>query len=58
MEKPEKYVSLVTCLDSESMEVRWQCQMDGNMDLLATPYDGKLAGWNQYNSENGSSLPR
>ena len=23
------------------------------MDLLATSYDGKLAAWNQYNSENG-----
>ena len=53
LEKPEKYASLVTCLDSESMEVRWQCQMDGNMDLLATSYDGKLVAWNQYNSENG-----
>ena len=45
--------SLVTCLDAETMEVRWQCQVDGNMDLLATSYDGKLAAWNQYNSENG-----
>jgi nitrous-oxide reductase len=53
MENAAKYASLVTCLDSETMEVRWQCQMSGNMDLLATSYDGKLAAWNQYNSENG-----
>jgi nitrous-oxide reductase len=53
MDKRESYVSLVTCIDSETMEVRWQCQVDGNMDLLATSYDGKLAAWNQYNSENG-----
>ena len=53
LEKPENYASLVTCLDAETMEVRWQCRVDGNMDLLATSYDGKLAAWNQYNSENG-----
>jgi len=53
IDKPENYASLVTCLDSETMEVRWQCRVDGNMDLLATSYDGKLAAWNQYNSENG-----
>ena len=38
------------------MEVRWQCRVDGNMDLLATSYDGKLAAWNQYNSENGAAF--
>ena len=53
LDKPENYASLVTCLDAETMEVRWQCRVDGNMDLLATSYDGKLAAWNQYNSENG-----
>src|SRR4029450_11118890 len=53
VDKPEKYASLVTCIDAETMDVRWQCRVDGNMDLLATSYDGKLAAWNQYNSENG-----
>ena len=53
LEDPKKYVSLITCIDTESMEVRWQCKVDGNMDLLATSYDGKFAAWNQYNSENG-----
>lgn len=33
--------------------MRWQCRVDGNMDLVATSYDGKLAASNQYNTENG-----
>jgi nitrous-oxide reductase len=36
------------------MEVRWQAKIDGNMDLVATSYDGKLAGANQYNTEGGA----
>ena len=52
-EKPEKYHSLFTCIDAESMEVRWQVMIDGNCDLVATSYDGKLAATNQYNTEMG-----
>ncbi|BCN40015.1 TAT-dependent nitrous-oxide reductase [Alicycliphilus denitrificans] len=50
---PEKYRSLFTCVDAETMEVRWQVLIDGNCDLVATSYDGKLAATNQYNTENG-----
>ena len=52
-EAGEKYGALFTCVDAETMEVRWQCKVDGNMDLVATSYDGKLAASNQYNVENG-----
>jgi nitrous-oxide reductase len=48
-----KYKSLFTCVDSESMEPRWQVFIDGNCDLVASSYDGKLAATNQYNTENG-----
>jgi nitrous-oxide reductase len=48
-----KYACLFTCVDAESMEVRWQVKVDGNMDLCATSYDGKIAAVNQYNTENG-----
>jgi nitrous-oxide reductase len=34
--------------------VRWQCKLSGNMDLVATSYDGKLAAANQYNTEGGA----
>ena len=48
-----KYRSMFTCVDAESMEVRWQVLIDGNCDLTATSYDGKLAATNQYNVEMG-----
>ncbi|RZT41491.1 TAT-dependent nitrous-oxide reductase [Cupriavidus agavae] len=47
------YRSLFSCVDAETMAVRWQVMIDGNCDLVATSYDGKLAATNQYNSENG-----
>ncbi|MBP6189727.1 MAG: nitrous-oxide reductase [Azonexus sp.] len=47
------YACLLTCVDAETMEVRWQVKVDGNMDLCATSYDGKLAALNSYNTENG-----
>jgi nitrous-oxide reductase len=53
LDKPEKYRALFSCIDAESMEVRWQVLIDGNCDLVATSYDGKLAATNQYNVENG-----
>ncbi|TDP71234.1 TAT-dependent nitrous-oxide reductase [Roseateles toxinivorans] len=49
-----KYRSMFTCVDAESMEVRWQVLIDGNCDLTATSYDGKLAATNQYNTEMGA----
>ncbi|AAP86001.1 TAT-dependent nitrous-oxide reductase (plasmid) [Cupriavidus necator H16] len=49
-----KYRSLFTCVDAETMAVRWQVLIDGNCDLVATSYDGKLAATNQYNTENGA----
>ena len=54
MAASDKYHSLFTCVDSETMEVRYQVLIDGNCDLVATSYDGKLAATNQYNTENGA----
>ncbi len=51
---PKKWFAMFTCVDAESMEVRWQVKIDGNCDLVATSYDGKLAATNQYNTENGA----
>lgn len=53
MEDPKRYHCLFTCVDAETMEVRWQALIDGNCDLVATSFDGKLAATNQYNTENG-----
>lgn len=49
----KEWFCLFTCVDAESMQVRWQLKVDGNMDLLATSYDGKLVAANQYNTEGG-----
>ena len=48
------YRSVFSCVDAESMEVRWQVLIDGNCDLVATSFDGKLAATNQYNTEGGA----
>ena len=53
MDAPGKYGCLFSCLDADTMDVRWQCRIDGNMDLVATTYDGKYAASNQYNTEGG-----
>ncbi len=53
---PKAYATLMTCVDAETMAVRWQVRLDGNMDLCATSYDGKLAACNSYNTENGLVL--
>ncbi|CAM5373732.1 TAT-dependent nitrous-oxide reductase [Thauera mechernichensis] len=53
VDSPEKYRTLFSCVDAETMEVRWQALIDGNCDLVATSFDGKLAATNQYNTEGG-----
>jgi nitrous-oxide reductase len=54
LDDPKKYFCVFTCVDIETMEPRWQVRVDGNMDLVATSYDGKLAASNQYNTEGGA----
>ena len=54
LDDPTKWGALFTCVDAESMEVRWQVRIDGNCDLVATSYDGKFAATNQYNTENAA----
>jgi nitrous-oxide reductase len=54
LDDPSKWGALFSCVDAETMEVRWQVRVDGNMDLVATSYDGTLAASNQYNVENAA----
>lgn len=56
MADPEKYGALHTCIDAESMQVRWQVMVDGNLDLCATDYHGKYSMACSYNSEAGVVL--
>jgi nitrous-oxide reductase len=54
LDDPSKWGVLFTCVDAETMEVRWQVRIDGNCDLVATSYDGTLVASNQYNTENAA----
>ncbi|MFC0170000.1 TAT-dependent nitrous-oxide reductase [Pseudoduganella danionis] len=56
LEDPSKWGALFSCVNAETMELMWQVRVDGNMDLVATSYDGKLAASNQYNTENAADL--
>jgi nitrous-oxide reductase len=53
LDTSDQYRALFSCVDAETMEVRWQVLIDGNCDLAASSFDGKLAATNQYNTENG-----
>ncbi|MCU6501307.1 nitrous-oxide reductase [Rugamonas sp. A1-17] len=56
LDDPSKWGTLFSCVNAETMELKWQCRIDGNNDLVATSYDGKLAASNQYNTENAADL--
>lgn len=53
---PTKYGALHTCIDAQTMAVRWQVLVNGNMDLCATDYKGKYSMACSYNSEEGVTL--
>jgi nitrous-oxide reductase len=56
LDEPEHYWTLLSSLDAETMEVRWQLWVDGNMDNLVTDYSGKFAAASCYNSARGMTL--
>lgn len=56
MEDPSKYSAMHTAIDGESMEVQWQVQVEGNMDLCATDYENKYSFATCYNLEGGVTL--
>ncbi len=56
MENPEKYQSLYTAIDGETMEIAWQVLVDGNLDNTDADYAGKYTAATCYNSENGVVL--
>jgi nitrous-oxide reductase len=56
MDDPTKYGAMHTAIDGETMEVKWQVLVEGNMDLCATDYEGKYSFATCYNSEGGVTL--
>jgi len=53
---PATYTALHTAIDGETMQVKWQVLVEGNMDLCATDYEGKYSFACCYNSEKASNL--
>lgn len=56
LDDPKAYGALHTAIDGETMEVRWQVLVEGNMDLCATDYENKYSFACCYNSEGGVTL--
>ncbi len=54
---PSTYSALHSAIDGESMEVKWQVMVEGNMDLCASDYEGKYSFACSYNLEGGVTLP-
>lgn len=56
LDDPTKYAALHTAVDGESMEVKWQVMVEGNLDLCASDYEGKYSFACCYNLEGGVTL--
>ncbi len=56
LDEPEKYTAIFSALDGDTMEVKWQVTVSGNLDNVDSDYQGKYAISSCYNSEEGINL--
>ena len=52
----KSYGAVHTAIDGETMQVKWQVLVEGNMDLCAADYDNKYSFATCYNLEGGATL--
>ncbi len=56
LDDPENYWTLWSAIDGETMEVKWQVLVDGNLDNMDADYTGKYAASTCYNSDKAVTL--
>ena len=56
LDEPDKYVSIFSAIDGDSMKVAWQVIVSGNLDNTDADYGGNYAFSTCYNSEEGTNL--
>jgi nitrous-oxide reductase len=56
LDEPDKYHSVISAVDGETMKIAWQVMVSGNLDNVDADYQGKYCFATCYNSEEGVNL--
>jgi len=56
LDDPTKYVAIFSAIDGDTMEVKWQVIVNGNLDNVDADYQGRYAIASCYNGEEGVTL--